>query len=565
MDNAKIRAITIPEIQGCSHQSPYNGKTVKDVVGIVTAKADNGFYMQSEVADDKDCTSEGIFIFTDEFPDVLPGDKVSVTGKVKEFLPGKVEDRNLTITEIVEPAIRRISSGNALPPANEIGCVDRPLPDRIIDNDRLSSFDFEEDGIDYYESLESMLVTITNGIVVGPRNTFNEVVIIPAEYRDINNFSIAGALLASELDANPERLILKLNPENKQRVNIGARLMSDVIGVMDYSYGNYKIRVFGKVSFSASNPKYPEKDSPEGTFRLATYNVKNLSFRDTEAKFRQIASDIINELNGPDVVILHEVMDDSGIEDDGTVTANRTVNRLVDKIGQLGGPEYDFLWVDPVNNSDGGVPGGNIRSVMLFSSDSGIRLAGDVLNYGTRSNPITIGTSEWPFNATRKPLLALFEKESYQFLVVAVHLTSHGLDSPLFGSAQPIERLEEDKRIAQAEYLEGILTSFHQNHPETLIILAGDLNDYPWSKTLEVLTNHTLHDAGVTIDVSERFSYILDGNAFQLDHILVSDPEVIRRYTIAHINTIYDHELQVSDHDPVIIDLLLDFGDRPAQ
>lgn len=54
--------MSISEIQGCSHVSPYNGKLVKDVKGIVTHKFKNGFTMQSQTPDDLDCTSEGIFL-----------------------------------------------------------------------------------------------------------------------------------------------------------------------------------------------------------------------------------------------------------------------------------------------------------------------------------------------------------------------------------------------------------------------------------------------------------------------------------------------------------------------
>ena len=550
--------ITIAQIQGCAHKSPFTGKSVEGVRGVVTAKAYNGFYMQSFNPDGLDCSSEGIFVFTDEFAEVIPGDEVRINGLVQEFLPGAVEDKNLTITEIINPEVNIISTGNSLPPEVEIGYRGRRLPDQIIDNDSLADFDPDEDGADFYESLESMLVSVEGGVVVGPRNAFNEIVIIPQEFRKLNQMSSAGALIQTENDANPERLILNLNQENKQSISIGAVLQEQVIGVMDYSYGNYKVKAFGIVQLSETFPMTTGLKTQENTLSLVTYNVENLSIQDEERKFRAIASDIIDDLKMPDIILLHEVMDDSGIEDDGNVSAAKTINRLIDAIVREGGPVYSLLTVDPEDNTNGGIPGGNIRSVLLYRSDSGLFPVEDSRYMALNQNPTVIGSNKWPFSATRKPLVALMDWQGHRFLVVAVHLTSRGLDSPLFGSVQPIERLEEQKRIAQAALLMQFLTDFHQKHPEMPIILAGDVNDDIWSKTLSELTSQTLYDAGKTIADNERYSYILDGNAIQLDHILVSDPASIVQYTIPHLNSMFDHNLQISDHDPVLIEL--DFG-----
>ena len=550
--------ITIAQIQGCAHKSPFAGKSVEGVRGVVTAKVYNGFYMQSFDPDGLECSSEGIFVFTDEFPEVIPGDEVRINGLVQEFLPGAIEDKNLTITEIVNPEVNIISTGNSLPPEVEIGYRGRRLPDQIIDNDSLADFDPDEDGVDFYESLESMLVSVEGGVVVGPRNAFNEIVIIPQEFRQLNQMSSIGALIQTENDANPERLILNLNQENKQSVSIGAVLQDKVIGVMDYSYGNYKVKVFGIVQLSETFPVTTGLITQENTLTLVTYNVENLSVQDEDRKFRAIASDIVDDLSAPDIILLHEVMDDSGIEDDGNVSAAKTISRLLEAVVREGGPVYSLLTVNPEDNTNGGIPGGNIRSVLLYRSDSGLFPVEDSRYIALSQNPTVIGSNKWPFSATRKPLVALLDWQGHRLLVVVVHLTSRGLDSPLFGSVQPIERLEEQKRIAQAEFLVQFLTDFHKNHPEIPIVLAGDVNDDPWSKTLSELTSRTLYDAGKTITDDERFSYILDGNAIQLDHVLVSDPDSIVQYTIPHLNSVFDHNLQISDHDPVLIEL--DFG-----
>ena len=553
----------IAQIQGCAHVSPFDGQNVSDVRGVVTAKNHNGFYMQSTTPDELDCSSEGIFVFTDVFPDVVPGDEVSVSGRVEEFMPGQVKDQNLTLTEIVEPEVKILSTHNLLPAYVVIGSSDRKVPDKIIDNDGFRIFDPDEDGIDFFESLESMLVSIEGGAVVGPRNTYNEVVIIPQEYRSLNHISESGALLQTENDANPERLILNLNKENKQQVNIGAALQGRAVGVLEYAYGNYKVETFGLVAFSENNPVIPRVNTQQNSLTLATYNVKNLSLQGEARRFRGIASHIIHHLSAPDIVVLHEVLDNSGEVDDGVVSATDTIKRLIDEIARKGGPTYSFLAVDPENNADGGIPGGNIRSVILYQTGSGLTPVEEPEYEEITQNPMVIGDSQWPFNATRKPLIALFDYKERRLMLVAVHLTSRSLDSALFGRAQPIERLEEEKRIEQARYIEQFLYDFHRNHPEIQLLLAGDVNDNTWSKTMTVLTSRILFDAGNTIADNERFSFIYDGNAIQLDHILVSDPKFITQYTIPHLNSLLDYSLQMSDHDPVLVEL--DFGERTSQ
>ena len=57
---------------------------------------------------------------------------------------------------------------------------------------------------------------------------------------------------------------------------------------------------------------------------------------------------------------------------------------------------------------------------------------------------------------------------------------------------------------------------------------------------------------------NEKFTYILDGNAIQLDYILAStDANWQSTLEIIHRNSIYDHTLQVTDHDPVVAEFMV--------
>ena len=164
--------IRIHDIQGCSHTSPYDGKRVKNIPGIVTYKNNAGFYLQDDQPDDLDCSSEAIYVFTETYPGFLPGDRLSVSGMVREFRPGTIEDQNLPITEIIEPEFMLISNGNRLPEPVTIGDNGRQIPGMAIEDDSFSEFDPLIDGLDFYESLESMIVQVDSGVVVGPRNQY---------------------------------------------------------------------------------------------------------------------------------------------------------------------------------------------------------------------------------------------------------------------------------------------------------------------------------------------------------------------------------------------------------
>ena len=166
----------IHEIQGRGHISPLVGQVVSAVPGIVTAKRDNGFWMQDPTPDADPATSDGIFVFTSSAPAVTVGDDVRVNGRVSEFRAGGADGiANLTITEIVTPQVFVVSTGNPLPAPVIVGIGGRIPPSGVINSGNCGdvelmscTFDPANDGIDFYESLEGMRVQLNNAIAIGP-------------------------------------------------------------------------------------------------------------------------------------------------------------------------------------------------------------------------------------------------------------------------------------------------------------------------------------------------------------------------------------------------------------
>lgn len=85
----------------------------------------------------------------------------------------------------------------------------------------------------------------------------------------------------------------------------------------------------------------------------------------TSAHIPSVASHIGNLLRTPDIMFIQEIQDNSGPTDDGTVSANVTLATLIAAIGKVTNVTYSWASVDPVNDQDGGQPGGNIRTAYL--------------------------------------------------------------------------------------------------------------------------------------------------------------------------------------------------------
>jgi len=169
-------ALTIMEIQGEGHRSAYDGQPVI-TTGIVTAVTSSGFYLQDPSGDGNSRTSDAIFVHTTGAPTVAIGDAIHVAGSVTEFLPG-ADATNLTTTEIDAATVTIDSHGNALPAAILIGVDGILPPTQAIEDDGLTVYDPQNDGLDFYESLEGMLVTVENPLVVSNTTSFGETYVV---------------------------------------------------------------------------------------------------------------------------------------------------------------------------------------------------------------------------------------------------------------------------------------------------------------------------------------------------------------------------------------------------
>ena len=584
--SAPANIARIHEIQGAAHISPLRDQAVAQVPGIVIARVGNGFYMQDPQPDADDATSEGIFVFTSSAPTVAVGDSVRVSGTVREFRPGgSGGTENLTLTEIVSPTIVTVSTGNVLPAPLVIGAAGRIPPASVIDNDATGDvetsgvFEPATDGIDFYESLEAMRVQIDQPVAVGPTNEFGELPVVGDNGARAGPRTGRGGVVIRADDFNPERVFLDDTLAPTPKVNVGDTA-SVAVGVMDYSFGNFKLFVTSTPAFIDAGLAAEVTDPARADqLTIASYNVENLRPSDSPAKFATLAGQIVTNQRSPDIVGVIEIQDNSGATNDGVVAADQTFAALIAAIRAAGGPTYDHRQIDPVNGSDGGEPGGNIRVGFLFNparvtfvdrpggtSTSATTVIAGPTGAQLSASPGRIDPTNPAFNGSRKPLVGEFLFNGHKLFVIANHFNSKGGDQPLFGRFQPPARVTEAQRVQQAAVVADFVQALRAVQPDANVVVLGDLNDFQFSDAVTRLKAGGLVDLVETLPESERYTYVFEGNSQSLDHILVSEALATRalpQYDVVHVNSEFAD--QASDHEPEVVKLLLPLQEVTGQ
>ena len=161
------------------------------------------------------------------------------------------------------------------------------------------------------------------------------------------------------------------------------------------------------------------------------------------------------------------MQDNNGPANDGTTDASLTYQTLIAAIQAAGGPLYDFRDIPPVDDQDGGEPGGNIRVGFLFRTDvedlsfrdrpgATSTTPNAVVRCERRArtslySPGRIDPTNPAFNTSRKPLAGEFLYRNRRLILIANHFNSKGGDQPLFGRFQPPVRSSEVQRHQQAQ------------------------------------------------------------------------------------------------------------------
>jgi len=424
-------------------------------------------------------------------------------------------------------------------------------PSAIIEDDAFASYDPETDGLDFYESLEGMRVTIDAPLAVDETSEFGETDVVASGGVGATGVNSRGGITISEGDFNPEKIQIDADsglfagyePNHSQ----GDRL-SDVTGIVSYGFETYEVLVTEAVTVTEDVTLTSESSSLDGdrnNLSVATYNLLNIDPNDSPQKFDILAKDIVFNLSAPDIIAVQEIQDGNGASGTDPLSGQPTADLLIAAIEANGGPDYVYAEIAPSRAGEtGGEPGGNIRSGFFYNPDRVALVEGGLTQL-----------TDPAFNGTRKPLVGTFTFNGEEVTVVNVHLTARLGSDPLTGSTQPPSNAGEGAREAQTAAVKTYVDSVISQDSDANLIVAGDFNAFYFEEALTqleaggVLTN--LHRA---LPVEERYSYEFAGNLQAIDNMLVTGGLAGgARFDAVHINS----ELPFgaprgSDHDPLL-------------
>lgn len=541
--------LSIHDIQGPGDSSPFAGRLVS-TTGIVTGVKSNGFFIQNpdNAADADPNTSEGVFVFTSSRPTATAtvGNMVQVIGTVNEFIPSS-DPNSPPSTEISgSPTITLISSGNPLP---------TPVTLTVADTDSAGP-------IDQLEKYEGMRVHVDVLNVVGPTDgnvneanatsTSNGIFfgILPGVARP---FREPGVQLPDPLppgapanvprfDTNPELICIDSDAIGGAAIEVtsGATVTS-VTGPLDFSARFYTIDVEpGSGAAATGNVSATPVPVPAlNELTIANFNMER--FFDTindpaTSDVALTATAFANRLNKASLAIrtVLNTPDVIGVEEMENLA---TLQTLADKVNAdavgAGQPSPNYQAILVEGNDVGGIDVGllvksaiNVISVEQVGKDTTfIQPDGTTALLNDRPPLVLMATASQPNSDTSLP-----------FTMVVNHLRSLlSIDDPVDG---PRVRA---KRAAQAEFLANLLQS-HQAAGENVISVC-DCNAFEFSdgyvdvigtilgrpapvdQVITVspdLVDPDFTDLVSTLPHDQQYSYVFNGSAQVLDHVVVN-------------------------------------------
>ena len=577
------------EIQGSGASSPLVGFKVR-TTGVVVGdfQSDDelrGFFLQDSIGDGNDATSDGVFVYDPNGAEVSLGDKLRVTGWVKE---------HYGLTEIYEVSkIEKMGSDSILPTAVR-------LPEA------------KEGDLERFEGMLIRIVspmTICQNYFLGrygqmtlsspddsgePGRLFQPTSIFPPGAK-------ADALAAENrrrtliLDDGRDVRALGDNPNpvpylgvaSGRTLRCGDRV-GNLIGVLDYGRINadrwdpeqdYRLHPIVPPEFILENPRPSNAPKVGGNLRVANFNLSNyfttidngdavcgpngISCRgaDSTSEWRRQRQKILAAMSALDAHILGVVEVEN---DDGA-----TMQDLVDGLNEVGSGKYSFI--------DSGTIGTDAVKVGLIYQPKIVETEGDFMI-------LDDAVDKRFFTKRGRPSLAqrFRHRATGDALTVVVnHFRSKGNPCDAFGDPDANDGqgncngIRNSAAAALVDWMSA--ESIAGLDPDVLIL--GDLNSYAKEDPIRTI------EAGGFVNLIERFAgvaaynYVFDGRAGYLHHALASRTLAVKAAGLAawHVNADepkvrdYNQEFQPagyfepnafrsSDHDPIVIGFQMGAG-----
>ena len=574
----------IYEIQGSGPATPFNGTELATegvVVGDFLSGGKNGYYIQDINGDGDPNTSDGIFVY-DPDGTILTGDHVRVRGRVSEYYG---------LTEISGDQVWICDTGLSVEPTTIA------LP--VID-------------VNVFEKYESMLITFPQNLVISEYFNFDrygEIVLttdrfltFTAEYepdktaydQSVIDFSLNSILLddgrVGSYYENPDPAIHPnwywFTLDNLFR---GGDLLTNVTGIMDYGYNEYRIQLTQGADYTNTNPRPTEPEDVDGDIKVASFNVLNyfttidtgdwicgpsldMECRgaDTEEEFARQKAKIIAALTTMDADVVGLMEIENHFEDAAVMNLVEGLNDI------LGDGTYAYV--------NTGVIGTDAIKVAMIYKPASVTPVGShaILDY---SVDIRFDDSK------NRPTLAQSFQDNTNggiFTVAVNYLKSKGSscadvgDPDLGDGAGNCNLTRKYAAEAMVDWLAMDPTGSGSNN----YLIIGDLNSYDKEDPIDAILAGSDDEVGTDDDYTDllfryigedAYTYVFDGQTGYLDHGLANADlkPMVTGTTVWHINAdepdLIDYDMSYkkdaqdalyapdpfrsSDHDPVIIGL----------
>lgn len=593
-----VPTVSIAQIQGSGAVSPLAGQVVR-TRGVITARKFNGVFVQSEPGseDGDPLTSDGVFVFTASAPAaaLAAGDVVSVTGTVIEFVPS---------ADLVSPPLTELTNASFA----EVGTS--ALPAAVP----LSSADVDPAGGPLQlERLEGMLVSAASLTAVAPvQGNVNEAAatggnngvffaVLTGTPRPVREAGIeamdpvppcaaGGGCAIPVFDQNPERLRVDADAilgVAAPVVTTGA-VMTDVTAVVDYGFRTWTLLPTLPLIPSGTASGTAARPPAAGELTVASFNVQRLfdTVNDPaigepvltpvayDRRLAKLSMAVRQYLHAPDII---------GIQEAENLTVLQDLAARIDVDAAAAGqpaPGYQAFLVE--GNDVGGIDVGVLARARVAVQNLTQHGKNDVF-----TNPLT-GLDEILNDRPSISLRATVAPPAgappgtlpAEVVVVVHHLRSlNGI------SDVPDGVRVRAKRLAQAEYVARLLGDLRTTSPGVPVVSVGDYNAFevndgyvdvlgiargvpsPATEVVafagDLLTpDFALAPVVAATPANQTYSYVFDGNAQSLDHVLLS-PEAaaaLSGFDHARINADFPETYRgdgtrverISDHDPAV-------------
>ena len=551
----------IHDIQGSGARSPVAGMTVT-TRGIVTAHRSNGFFLQEPDAsvDGNAMTSEGVLVFTGGPPPpaAIVGNRVEVTGLVTEFVPSS-DPNQPPLTEIAGSLIVAVLGTN------------QPLPQPVVLTPAHTHPAGPHDQLEIFEGMRVSVPSLTvvaatlGGIDEPTATGFSNGVFFGVITGLARPFREPGVPLPDPLpgswppglprfDSNPERLRVDSDGQTGASaidVSAGA-LVLGLVGPLDYAFRTYTIlpdpATPPVVNGGSSVRAVRAASGIEAT--IASFNLQR--FFDTadapgtgdavltpaafDGRLSKASRAIRELLRAPDVLGVVEIENLAALE---AVAARISQDAIA-----AGQPDPQYTAYLQEGNDPGGIDVGFLVKTAPITGGAPRVAVQSVTQEGLDTTFIDPSDGSVDILNDRPPLVLLAtvhfaDGRTLPVTVIVNHLRS--LNDAEADSATG--RRVRAKRAAQAEFLASLVQARQSANAGERLVVVGDFNAFQFNDGLvdvmgtivgapaaphevlvptQDLVAPNLVNLMESLPDPERYSYVFDGSAQVLDHILVN-------------------------------------------